>query len=40
MNRLIVNPDTNNYFDTDQLELLCKTAIALAKGNLTEVGTY
>jgi len=40
MNRLIINPDTNNYFDTDQLELLCKTAIALAKGNLTEVGTY
>ena len=40
MNRLIVNPDTNNYIDTDQLELLCKTAIALAKGNLTEVGSY
>ncbi len=47
MNRIIVDPNTNNYFDTDQLELLCnqlellcKTAIALAKGNLTEVGSY
>jgi hypothetical protein len=40
MNRLIIDPNTNNYFDTDQLELLCKTAIALAKGNLTEVGSY
>lgn len=39
MHRMIIDPNTNNYFDTDQLELLCKTAIALAKGDLTEVGT-
>ena len=38
MHRMIRDQNIDQH--TDQLELLCKTSIALAKGDLTEVGVY